>query len=119
MPMDQVTQQIHKYEIAFFSPTENHPELLARIRLFGEMSEIAAIQFHPDGASLPEPEFETPASHKMMHMPISRFHAVIDMLRMEKPCYVYCSRAAGNVVCITTEKEPFGEQEGLVRRPHF
>jgi hypothetical protein len=117
--MNQVTQRIHKYEVTIFSPTENHPEMLARIRLFGEMTDIAAIQFHPDGSSLPEPEFETPSSHKLMHMPISRFNAVIDTLRMEQPCYVFCSRAAENVVCITTEKEPVGEQEGLVRRPHF
>jgi|OpeIllAssembly_1097287.scaffolds.fasta_scaffold695382_1 hypothetical protein len=119
MPIDTWIQQIHNYEISIRSPTANHPDWLAHIRLFGETSEIALIQFHPDGASLPEPEFETTASHKKMHMPICRLHAVMDMLRTEKPCYVYCSRVAGNVVYISTGREPVGEQEGLVRRLPF
>ncbi len=80
------------------------------------------IDFYPDGTALfddylwhPNPTRE----YVVLHMPMSRFEAVMSTVRTEEPLHLYInvnrgtgSSTSGNGHLATTEREPVGEEEG-------
>lgn len=81
------------------------------------------IDFYPDGEALPDDYLWHPnpsAEYVVLHMPMSRFHAVMTTVRQEKPLHLYINvdrsvgattRGEGHLA--TTDQEPVGEQEGI------
>lgn len=93
------------------------------IMCYLENSFVGRIDFYPDGTDLPEDYLWHPNisnGYIILHMPMSRFEAVLSTIRMEKPLHLYInvnrgngSSTKGQGYLSTTEKEPTGEEEGL------
>lgn len=82
------------------------------------------IDFYPDGVALPEDYLwhTNPSSASVvLHMPMSRFEAVMSTVREEKPLVLYINvdggggastRGQGHLA--TSDREPVGEEEGAL-----
>ncbi|MEM7611109.1 MAG: hypothetical protein AAF270_05490 [Pseudomonadota bacterium] len=82
----------------------------ALLYLYGKDKQLLAIvAFVPDAQALASPEQE-PEGHIAIEMHIRQLASLIDMLRNEKPVR-FSWNAASNVVRISTQQEPVGEQE--------
>lgn len=87
---------------------------------------VGRIDFYPDSGTLPEDYLWHPnpsAAYVVLHMPMSRFHAVMTTVRQEKPLHLYINvnRSGGSLTpgeghLATTDEEPVGEQEGIPSR---
>ena len=106
------------YSIRIFGGAEGR---VAMILCYQGGSFAGRIDFYPDGAALPDDYLWHPnpsQEYVVLHMPMSRFDAVITTLRYEKPLqlYSYANReigasTPGDGYLTTTTKEPVGEEE--------
>jgi hypothetical protein len=79
------------------------------------------IDFYPDGTDLPQDYLWHPSAVReyiVLHMPMSRFEAVVNTVRLEGPLHLYinANRGRGAVThgtgqLATTDQEPVGEEE--------
>ncbi len=66
------------------------------------------IYFYPDGTKLPKPSTD-PKKGIILHFNLSQFHATMELLRSEKPVYIYLT--PDGIAGLRTGKEPVGEEE--------
>ena len=99
--------EIKQYHILFYGSPEGYQTNRAQIALYGPDGKTAAyLRFNDPGMF-----FESDAESNgiiRMHLPSSMFQNVLDVLRNEKPVYIYFAQGRG---FLSTSKEPVGEGE--------
>ena len=67
------------------------------------------VYFFPDGTPLAAPVFDSANGRVFLHFNLSQFHAVSEMMRTEKPIYVYYTSPTN--AALRSGAEPVGEEE--------
>jgi hypothetical protein len=67
------------------------------------------LYFFPDGTPLAPPVFDSAAGRIFIHLNLSQLSGVLDLLRYEKPVYVYYYGPTN--AALRTGVEPVGEEE--------
>jgi len=99
--------EIKSYHILFYGGPDGYQTNRAQIQLSDASGKAAAwLRFNDPGMT-----FENDYQHQgiiRMHLPSSMFENVLDVLRNEKPIYIYFAQNRG---FLSTSKEPIGEAE--------
>ncbi len=103
--MPTVRKNFDSYKIWYNS---RHP-YEAHIYCYAGASYVGRMVFFPDSADLP-PNANY-ASGPSIHYPLSRFGHVVDILRHEKPLYLFLNLDNKIGHLATAEREPTGEEE--------
>lgn len=109
--MAQYTNGFDSYQAFYYSgPTQ----FQAVIQVYASGVFNGRIGFYPDGGPvIPNGEIQpTGVKTPAINYPISRFEALMDMLRFEKPLYIFLDTGSGVGFLGTAQPEPVGEQEG-------
>ena len=98
---------VTNYHILFYGSPEGYQTNRAQIALYGSDGKtVAYLRFNdPDMAF--ENDYESGGQIRM-HLPSSMFENVLDVLRNEKPVYIYFAQGRA---FLSTSKEPIGEGE--------
>ena len=67
------------------------------------------VYFFPDGTNLAPPVFDSSNGRIFLHFNLSQFHATMEILREEKPIYVYYLSPSN--AALRSGVEPIGEEE--------
>ncbi len=67
------------------------------------------VYFFPDGTPLSPPVEDANNGRVFLHFNLSQFHATMEMLRTEKPIYIYY--ISPTHAALRSGKEPVGEEE--------
>ena len=67
------------------------------------------VYFFPDGTPLAPPVHDPTNGRAFLHLNLSQFDATIEILRTEKPIYLYYSSPTN--AALMSGKEPVGEEE--------
>ncbi|MDH5605781.1 MAG: hypothetical protein OEY93_02735 [Anaerolineae bacterium] len=101
------TKAVESYSLLFYGSPSGYQTNRAQIQLSGaDGKTLAWIRFNDPGMFF-EDDYESDGIIRM-HMPSSMFENVIDVLRNEKPVYIYFAQKRG---FLGTAKEPIGEGE--------
>lgn len=113
------THAFDTYTLRLYGGTEGRVALLL---CYNGVSFVGRIDFYPDGASLPQDYLWHPnpvSEYVVLHMPMSRFDAILSTVRTEEPLHLYINvdrgigaSTPGQGHLATTDKEPVGEEEG-------
>lgn len=109
--MAQYTNGFDSYQAFYYSgPTQ----LQAVIQVYASGVFNGRLGFYPDaGPVVPNGEIQpTGVKVPAINYPLSRFSNVMDMLRYEKPLYIFLDTTNGIGFLGTSQLEPVGEQEG-------
>lgn len=108
--MAQYTNGFDAYQAFYYSgPTP----LQAVIQVYAAGVFNGRIGFYPTGAPVPNGEImPTGVKVPAINFELTRFKDVMDMLRFEKPLYIYLDTGTGVGFVGTSQLEPVGEQEG-------
>jgi len=99
--------EIKNYHILFYGSPEGYQTNRAQIALYGPDGKTAAfVRFNDPGMTF-EADYESGGMIRM-HLPSAMFQNVLDVLRNEKPAYIYFAQGRG---FLSTSKEPVGEGE--------
>lgn len=103
--------QIAKYELYYFGKRQNDTYAIARITFYNSSNRTIGYSFfYRDASTIPtNSSVESTTNRAFLNMHESQLDTVVDMLRNEKPCYIYYSSPTW--VYISTGKEPIGEEE--------
>jgi hypothetical protein len=102
-----VTKEAKSYSILFYGSPKGYHTNRAQITLTGRDGKtIAVIRFNDPGMFF-ENDYEKDG-YIRMHLPSTMFQNVLDVLRNEKPVYIYFVENRG---FLSTSKEPVGEEE--------
>lgn len=82
---------------------------VAGIYLYGEKNYRGYVYFFPDGTPLAPPIHDSTDGRVFLHLNLSQFHAVLEMVRTEKPLYVYYQSPTN--AGLMSGHEPVGEEE--------
>ena len=98
---------ISKYRVYFYGTKEGYMNLRGQIICFNNAgAQIAFIRFHdPDMPYGTDKEYN---GKVYLHLPSDQFQNVVDVLRNEKPVYIYFAQNRG---FLSTSNEPVGEEE--------
>lgn len=107
--------QIDSYAVRMWSsrPTTNlSPGVaVAGIYLYQGATYRGYVYFYPDGTPLAPPVIDATNGRIFIHFNLSQLDAVLQLVREEKPVYLYEFGATN--VGLMTGAEPTGEEEGL------
>lgn len=99
--------EVKNYHVLFYGSPAGYQTNRAQITLYGPDGKTAAfIRFNDPGMF-----FENDSQSEdiiYMHLPSAMFHNVLDVLRNEKPVYIYFAQGGA---FLATSKEPVGEGE--------
>lgn len=99
--------EITNYHILFYGSPEGYQTNRAQISLYGADGKTRAyVRFNDPGMTF-ENDYESNGIIRM-HLPSAMFENVLDVLRNEKPVYIYFAQ---NRAFLSTSKEPVGEGE--------
>ena len=99
--------KITRYHILFYGSPEGYQTNRAQIALYGVDNRTAAfVRFNDPGMTF-ENDYESDGVIRM-HLPSTMFENVLDVLRNEKPIYIYFAQGRG---FLSTSSEPVGEGE--------
>ena len=105
-----VKNNFNNYKIFYYSSF--HME--ATIYLYNDEKYVGRIVLMNDDSPLPDngmfAPFETP--QPSIHWPISRFNDLVNILREEKPLYIFLNLTTNFGSINTDDFEPVGEEEG-------
>ena len=103
--MATISASFDGYQIWYYSGFS----MEALIHVYKGAEFVGEILFYKDGSVIP-PNASTP--EPSIHYPLSRFNDVINILREEKPLYLFLNvnKMIGSLA--TAEIEPAGEEEG-------
>jgi len=102
-----MTTEITNYHVLFYGSPDGYQTNRAQIALYGPDGKTAAfLRFNDPGMTF-ETDYEN-AGIIRMHLPSEMFGNVIDVLRNEKPVYIYFAQGRG---FLSTSTEPVGEGE--------
>jgi len=98
---------ITNYHILFYGSPEGYQTNRAQIALYGSDNKTRAFLRFNDPDMAFENDYESGGIIRM-HLPSAMFENVLDVLRNEKPVYIYFAQNRG---FLSTSKEPVGEGE--------
>ncbi len=99
--------KIKDYHILCYGSPKGYQTNRAQIALYdGKGKTRAYLRFNDPGMFF-ENDYEN-AGIIRMHLPTSMFQNILDILRNEKPVYIYFAQSRG---FLSTSKEPIGEAE--------
>lgn len=102
-----MTTEVKNYHILFYGSPEGYQTNRAQIALYGpDGKTVAFLRFNDPGMTF-ENDYESGGIIRM-HLPSAMFSNVLDVLRNEKPVYIYFAQNRG---FLSTSKEPVGEGE--------
>jgi len=102
-----MAKEVKKYHILFYGGPDGYQTNRAQIALYDSKSKpIAYVRFNDPGMTF-ENDYQSGGIIRM-HLPSAMFHNVLDVLRNEKPVYIYFAQNRG---FLSTSKEPVGEGE--------
>ncbi len=102
-----MTTEITNYHVLFYGSPDGYQTNRAQIALYGPDGKTAAyVRFNDPGMTF-ETDYENGGIIRM-HLPSEMFGNVIDVLRNEKPVYIYFAQGRG---FLSTSMEPVGEGE--------
>jgi hypothetical protein len=102
-----VAVEVSKYHILFYGSPTGYQTNRAQIALYGTSgSTVAFLRFNDPGMTFEE-DYESGGIIRM-HLPSTMFENVLDVLRNEKPVYIYFAAGRG---FLSTSQEPVGEEE--------
>ena len=99
--------EIKKYNVFFYGSPVGYQTNRAQFILYGPDDKIAAYVRFNDPDMTFEDDYESNGIIRM-HLPSTMFQSVLDVLRHEKPVYIYFAQERG---FLTTSLEPVGEGE--------
>ena len=99
--------EIKNYHILFYGSPSGYQTNRAQIALYGPDGKTAAFVRFNDPGMLFENDSQSGGIIKM-HLPSAMFQNVLDVLRNEKPAYIYFAQ---NRAFLSTSNEPVGEGE--------
>ncbi len=107
------TNGFDAYQIFYYTQYPSPPGFEAIIQAYQAGVFVGRIAFYsgavpPNGTIAP-----LGVTVPSIHYSLSRFNDVIEILRQEKPLYLYLDTTSGIGILATTDKEPVGEQEGV------
>lgn len=109
------TYNIDTYSVRMWSsrPTTNlNPGVaVAGVYLYEGSTYRGYVYFFPDGTPLAPPVIDSTHGRIHVHFNLSQLGPVLQLLREEKPLYLYEFGASN--VGLMTGREPTGEEEGL------
>jgi len=99
--------EVKKYHILFYGSPTGYQTNRVQIALYDNKDKtVAYIRFNDPGM-LFENDYQSGGIIRM-HLPSAMFQNVLDVLRNEKPVYIYFAQNRG---FLSTSKEPVGEGE--------
>ena len=99
--------EVKKYSVLFYGSPSGYQTNRAQIQLSDSNSKtLAWVRFNDPGMFF-ENDSEINGIIRM-HLPSAMFQSVLDVLRNEKPVYIYFAQNRG---FLSTSKEPVGEEE--------
>jgi hypothetical protein len=99
--------EVKKYHVLFYGSPAGYQTNRAQIQLSDDKGKtVAWIRFNDPGMFF-ENDYESRGIIRM-HLPSAMFQNVLDVLRNEKPVYIYFAQNRG---FLSTSKEPIGEGE--------
>jgi hypothetical protein len=99
--------EVKEYHILFYGGPDGYQTNRAQIQLSGANGKtLAWIRFNDPGMTF-ENDYQASGIIRM-HLPSAMFQNVLDVLRNEKPVYIYFAQNRG---FLSTSKEPVGEGE--------
>jgi len=99
--------EIKNYHILFYGSPAGYLTNRAQIALFDANNKTAAfLRFNDPGMFFENDSLS--GGIIRMHLPSAMFENVLDVLRNEKPVYIYFAQGRG---FLSTSKEPIGEAE--------
>jgi hypothetical protein len=99
--------EVKKYHVLFYGGPDGYQTNRAQIQLSKADGKTAAwLRFNDPGMTF-EDDYESNGIIRM-HLPSTMLENVIDILRNEKPVYIYFAQGRG---FLATSKEPIGEEE--------
>lgn len=102
-----MTTEIKKYHVLVYGSPSGYQTNRSQISLYDSSDKVAAYVRFND----PDMNFENDSDSGgaiRMHLPSTMFQSVLDILRNEKPVYIYFAQGRG---FLSTSKEPVGEGE--------
>ena len=100
---------VAKYHVLFYGNPEGYQNNRAQISLLdAHNNSLAFVRFKDPGMTL-ESDYLPADGIIRMHLPSAMFENVLDVLRNEKPIYIYFTAGRG---FLATSLEPVGEEEG-------
>lgn len=94
---------VTKYQIMFYGGKDGYNSCRIQINIHATSGIVGFIRFHDAGRPLAEDGEEN--GKIVMHMPLSSFEGVLDVLRNEKPLTFY---RMGSTAFLTSEAETAG-----------
>jgi len=102
-----MAQEVKSYHILFYGGPEGYQTNRAQIQLSGDHGQtLAWLRFNDPGMNF-ENDYQSDGIIRM-HLPSTMFHNVLDVLRNEKPIYIYFAQNRG---FLSSSLEPVGEEE--------
>ncbi len=98
--------EIKSYHVLVYGSPVGYQTNRSQIALYGDNGTVGYIRFNDPGMNF-ENDSESGGRIKM-HLPSTMFQSVLDILRNEKPVYIYFAQGRG---FLSTSKEPVGEGE--------
>lgn len=98
--------EVKEYHILFYGGPDGYQTNRAQIQLSADGKTLAWLRFNDPGMAF-ESDYESGGIIRM-HLPSAMFENVLDVLRNEKPVYVYFTAGHG---FLSTSNEPIGEEE--------
>jgi hypothetical protein len=99
--------EVKKYHILVYGSPEGYQTNRAQITLYGDSDKVLAyVRFNDPGMFFEADDMLGDIIR--MHLPTSMFQSVLDVLRNEKPVYIYFAQNRG---FLSTSKEEVGEGE--------
>jgi hypothetical protein len=111
---DEHKTKFDEYVVRYLSGGGTGPE----IECLHRGDPVGTLHFHDEGAQLPANELVRPEDGGPMcrlHFRLSQFPHLIDLLREEKPLYLWFSEASAQGA-VMTGAEPVGEGEPYLSR---
>jgi hypothetical protein len=107
------TYNIDQYAIRMWSsrPTTNLSPgtAVAGIYLYEGNTYRGYIYFFPDGTALAPPVFDAGQGRVFLHYNLSQYDATVNILRTERPLYIYYFSPTN--AALRSGREPVGEEE--------
>jgi hypothetical protein len=107
-PFNFLTGPIDNYKVVLYGKNQTPESLVAFIHCFNGVTNVLSCEFYADGSTIPDNRFG--GCRVGLAYPWSRFGAVLDVLRNEKPIY-YGFIFSTKLGYISTQSEPVGEEE--------
>lgn len=102
-----MSTEVISYHVLVYGSPDGYQTNRSQIALYGSDGKtIAYVRFNDPGMTF-ENDYESNGVIRM-HLPSTMFQSVLDVLRNEKPVYIYFAQGRG---FLATSKEPVGEGE--------